>query len=168
MGYGSRALELLTSYYEGKITSLAETDNEPQQEAETLSTEVKDNYIIKCGKPPLKDLPMIVHSGLATSTLLMSDVSQNMGLLEEKLAPRKKLPPLLLKLSERNPEALDYLGVSYGMTGGLLKFWKKAGYAPVYLRQTQVGYRFHFKMNVLHDLYLQDRFHNTFTRVFTE
>jgi N-acetyltransferase 10 len=41
---------------------------------------------------------------------------------------------LLLKLSERKPERLDYLGTSFGLTGPLLKFWKKAGYVPVYLR----------------------------------
>ncbi|CAH1973722.1 unnamed protein product [Acanthoscelides obtectus] len=58
------------------------------------------------------------------------------GLLEESLEPRKSLPPLLLKLSERPPEKLDYIGVSFGLTEGLLKFWKRAGYVPVYLRQT--------------------------------
>ena len=41
---------------------------------------------------------------------------------------------LLLKLSERRAEKLDYLGVSFGLTGPLLKFWKKAGFIPVYLR----------------------------------
>lgn len=59
------------------------------------------------------------------------------GILEETIAPRKSLPPLLLKLSERRPERLDYLGVSYGLTSELLKFWKKASFVPVYLRQTQ-------------------------------
>lgn len=48
----------------------------------------------------------------------------------------KSMPPLLLKLSERPPEFLDYLGVSYGLTAQLNKFWKRAGFAPVYLRQT--------------------------------
>lgn len=46
---------------------------------------------------------------------------QEVDLLEERLTPRKNLPPLLMKLSERKPEKLDYLGVSYGMTSGLLK-----------------------------------------------
>uniref|UniRef100_A0A8C5TKV8 RNA cytidine acetyltransferase n=1 Tax=Malurus cyaneus samueli TaxID=2593467 RepID=A0A8C5TKV8_9PASS len=58
------------------------------------------------------------------------------GLLEEVVTPRKDLPPLLLKLSERQAENLDYLGVSYGLTPRLLKFWKRAGFVPVYLRQT--------------------------------
>ncbi|XP_028814072.1 RNA cytidine acetyltransferase [Denticeps clupeoides] len=62
--------------------------------------------------------------------------SEAVGLLEEAVSPRKDLPPLLLKPSERRAERLDYLGVSYGLTPQLLKFWKKAGFVPVYLRQT--------------------------------
>lgn len=46
------------------------------------------------------------------------------------------MPPLLQRLSERRPEPLDYLGVSYGLTPQLLRFWKRAGYVPLYLRQT--------------------------------
>lgn len=48
---------------------------------------------------------------------------EEVGLLEECIEPRKKLPPLLLKLSERRTEKLDYLGVSFGLTESLLKFW---------------------------------------------
>lgn len=59
-------------------------------------------------------------------------------LLHELPRARKDLPPLLLKLSERRAERLHWLGVSYGLTTELLKFWKRAGYSPVYLRQTQV------------------------------
>ncbi|XP_044292828.1 RNA cytidine acetyltransferase [Varanus komodoensis] len=62
--------------------------------------------------------------------------SEAVSLLEEAVMPRKDLPPLLLKLSERQAESLDYLGVSYGLTPRLLKFWKKGGFVPVYLRQT--------------------------------
>ncbi|XP_073514881.1 RNA cytidine acetyltransferase [Phyllobates terribilis] len=62
--------------------------------------------------------------------------SEAVSLLEESLFPRKNLPPLLLRLSERPAEKLDYLGVSYGLTPKLLKFWKRAGFVPVYLRQT--------------------------------
>ena len=64
------------------------------------------------------------------------------------------MPPLLQRLTERKPENLDYLGVSYGLTSQLLRFalstflsrhfrlsfyrfWKRAGYAPLYVRQTQ-------------------------------
>lgn len=53
-----------------------------------------------------------------------------------KVRDPRKMPPLLLKLSEKKPELLNYLGVSYGLTPQLHKFWKRSGYVPVYLRQT--------------------------------
>jgi len=65
-----------------------------------------------------------------------SDVEAGAGLLEESIQPRKNLPPLLLKLSERKAESLHYLGVSYGLTSNLLRFWKRASFVPIYLRQT--------------------------------
>lgn len=65
-----------------------------------------------------------------------SEEEEFTSLLEERLQPRKSLAPLLLKLTEKQPEKLDYMGVSYGLTAELLRFWKKAGFVPVYLRQT--------------------------------
>jgi N-acetyltransferase 10 len=53
------------------------------------------------------------------------------------IVPRAHLPALLARLGERAPESLNYLGTSFGVTLPLLRFWKRAGYAPVYLRQTQ-------------------------------
>ena len=47
----------------------------------------------------------------------------------------KSLPPLLERLSERQPESLDWLGVSYGLTSELFKFWRRAGFTPLYIRQ---------------------------------
>eukprot|EP00064_Thunnus_orientalis_P002628 superscaffoldBa00000198_g2635 len=99
MGYGSRALQLLQMYYEGKFPTMDENTPSNHNEITSVSSEA-------------------------------------VSLLEEVVTPRKELPPLLLKLSERRAERLDYLGVSYGLTTQLLKFWKKAGYTPVYLRQT--------------------------------
>ncbi|OXA52954.1 RNA cytidine acetyltransferase [Folsomia candida] len=61
---------------------------------------------------------------------------EDLNILSERIVPRKNLPPLLLKLTERSPEVLHYIGVSYGVTLPLLKFWKRAGYLPVYMRQT--------------------------------
>ena len=60
---------------------------------------------------------------------------EEVSLLEETIKPRKNLPPLLLELSERKPEQLDYIGVSYGLTKPLLKFWTRAGFTPVYIGQ---------------------------------
>lgn len=56
--------------------------------------------------------------------------------LEEVLEPRKNLPPLLSKLNERTAERLHYLGVSFGLTSDLLRFWKRSSFVPVYLRQS--------------------------------
>ncbi|CAF1416813.1 unnamed protein product [Didymodactylos carnosus] len=56
-------------------------------------------------------------------------------LLNETIVPRTNLPPLLTKLQERKPEQIDYMGVSFGLTSDLLKFWKKNAFIPVYLRQ---------------------------------
>ncbi|XP_077451509.1 RNA cytidine acetyltransferase [Stigmatopora argus] len=99
MGYGSRVLQLLQMYYEGKFPTMDESTASQRNEITSVSSEA-------------------------------------VTLLEEVVTPRKELPPLLLKLSERRAERLDYLGVSYGLTAQLLKFWKKAGFTPVYLRQT--------------------------------
>jgi N-acetyltransferase 10 len=48
-----------------------------------------------------------------------------------------KMPPLLQRLSERKPEHLDYLGVSFGLTKDLLRFWKRAGYTPLFASQKE-------------------------------
>ncbi|SCU96087.1 LANO_0E12420g1_1 [Lachancea nothofagi CBS 11611] len=104
MGYGSRAVELLRDYYEGKFTDLNEDG-------------VSKSYEIK----------RVDDKALAKASLLKDDV---------KLRDAKTLPPLLLKLSEQPPHYLHYLGVSYGLTSSLHKFWKKNRFVPVYLRQT--------------------------------
>uniref|UniRef100_A0A671P8D7 RNA cytidine acetyltransferase n=1 Tax=Sinocyclocheilus anshuiensis TaxID=1608454 RepID=A0A671P8D7_9TELE len=80
--------------------------------------------------------PPLDEQEQTTTSTITSVSSEAVSLLEEVVSPRKDLPPLLLKLNERRAERLDYLGVSYGLTPQLLKFWKKAGFVPVYLRQT--------------------------------
>lgn len=57
---------------------------------------------------------------------------------EETLQPKamSDLPPLFLKLEERPAERLHYVGVSYGLTDQLLKFWQRLGFVGMYLRQT--------------------------------
>lgn len=58
----------------------------------------------------------------------------SVGLLKEVIVPRKKIPTLLKRLSERKPEKLDYIGTSFGLTKDLLKFWKSQKFVPIYLR----------------------------------
>ena len=107
MGYGSRTMKLLEEYYEGKIVDINETAS---------------------GEDGLTR----VNEGEEENLNEISDVD----LLTERIEPKKKLPPLLLKLNERRSERLDYLGVSFGLTNDLLRFWKKSSFLPVYLRQT--------------------------------
>ncbi|OCT46930.1 hypothetical protein CLCR_02235 [Cladophialophora carrionii] len=108
MGYGSRALELLTHFYEGKFTSLSEKDE--------ITIEDTEHSMMR-----------ITDTELESSTLLADDI---------KVRDIHSMPPLFSKLSERKPDQLDYIGVSYGLTQPLHKFWKRHAFAPVYLRQT--------------------------------
>lgn len=104
MGYGSRALELLIDFYEGKFASLSEDIDTPQEEM----VRVTDNEL--------------TNSNLLDDNVHVRDI--------------RSMPPLFGKLSERRPDALDYVGVSYGLTPALHKFWKRSSFTPVYLRQT--------------------------------
>ncbi|KAL8803399.1 MAG: hypothetical protein Q9182_003197 [Xanthomendoza sp. 2 TL-2023] len=108
MGYGTQALHLLTDYYEGKFVNLSES-NEPNSRNETES------------------MIRVTDAELESSTLLSDNV---------KVRDIHSMPPLFSKLSERKPQVLDYLGVSFGLTPPLHKFWKRSSFAPVYLRQT--------------------------------
>jgi N-acetyltransferase 10 len=62
----------------------------------------------------------------------------NSSLLDDVIKVRdiRKMPPLFSKLSECRPDNLDYVGVSFGLTQSLHRFWKRSSFAPVYLRQT--------------------------------
>ncbi|OAL55712.1 DUF699-domain-containing protein [Pyrenochaeta sp. DS3sAY3a] len=104
MGYGSRALELLVEFYDGKLSSLSE--NEPQE---------------------VEQMRRVTEEDLENSTLLQDNV---------KVREANEMPPLFARLPELKAPQLDYVGVSYGLTSQLHKFWKRASFVPVYLRQT--------------------------------
>ncbi|VEU23397.1 DEKNAAC104576 [Brettanomyces naardenensis] len=105
MGYGSRALELLNDYFEGKFTDVTES-----------KSLADDKYAMK----------------------RFSDQELAEASLKDEIIPRKedRLPPLFINLAHKAPYYLQYMGVSYGLTQPLMKFWKNGGYTPVYLRQT--------------------------------
>lgn len=71
--------------------------------------------------------PCLSENSLAIQEDIENVEDEEVNLLQESVELKKSLPPLLLKLNERPPEKIDYLGVSYGVTEGLLKFWKRAG-----------------------------------------
>ena len=104
MGYGSRAITLLTDFYDGKFANLSET--EPTQ----------NDSIVR-----------VTDVDLESSTLQSDNI---------KVRDINSMPPLFSRLSERRPQSLDYLGVSFGLTPPLHRIWKRASFAPVYLRQT--------------------------------
>ncbi|KAM0789838.1 hypothetical protein ACM66B_006685 [Microbotryomycetes sp. NB124-2] len=104
MGYGSRALRALNSFYSGELLNLDEVQAE--LDVETFEDVAK----------------VTERDSLQTDKIGIRDAS--------------KMPPLLQRLSERRPENLDYLGTSYGVTAQLFKFWKRAGFVPLYIRQT--------------------------------
>ncbi|EKX39913.1 hypothetical protein GUITHDRAFT_59665, partial [Guillardia theta CCMP2712] len=100
MGYGSRAVELLSKFYAGELIGVEE---------------------VAAGKGGRKE--KVEEAG-------------GSRLLEEKITERKELPPLLVPVASMRPDRLDYLGVSYGITGELFRFWRRANFRCVYVRQT--------------------------------
>ncbi|KAK4790574.1 hypothetical protein SAY86_017878 [Trapa natans] len=63
------------------------------------------------------------------------EAAQKASLLEENIKPRTNLPPLLVHLRDRKPEKLHYLGVSFGLTLDLLRFWRRHKFLPFYIGQ---------------------------------
>lgn len=66
------------------------------------------------------------------------------SLLEEYIKPRTDLPHLLIHLRERRPEKLHYIGVSFGLTLDLFRFWRRHKFAPFYIGQIPVEMIFIF------------------------
>ncbi|EMS54295.1 hypothetical protein TRIUR3_02669 [Triticum urartu] len=65
----------------------------------------------------------------------VSEAAEKASLLEESIKPRANLPPLLVNLEDRRPEKLHYLGVSFGLTQELFRFWRKHSFYPFYVGQ---------------------------------
>ncbi|AQK92442.1 RNA cytidine acetyltransferase 1 [Zea mays] len=68
----------------------------------------------------------------------IAEAAEKASLLEETIKPRANLPPLLVHLHERRPEKLHYLGVSFGLTQELFRFWRKHNFYPFYVGQIPV------------------------------
>ncbi|KAI4993046.1 hypothetical protein ZWY2020_007359 [Hordeum vulgare] len=89
LGYGSAAVKLLSSYYQGEMTVFKDAE------------EVEEPDVT------------------------ISEAAEKASLLEESIKPRANLPPLLL----------HYLGVSFGLTQELFRFWRKHSFYPFYVGQ---------------------------------
>ncbi|PKI79321.1 hypothetical protein CRG98_000266, partial [Punica granatum] len=70
-----------------------------------------------------------------TPQIRVTEASQKASLLEENVKPRSNLPPLLVHLRDRRPEKLHYLGVSFGLTLDLFRFWRRHKFLPFYVGQ---------------------------------
>ncbi|CAN6543663.1 unnamed protein product [Malus baccata var. baccata] len=74
-----------------------------------------------------------------TPPLRVTEAAEKVSLLEESIKPRTDLPHLLVHLRERRPEKLHYIGVSFGLTLDLFKFWWKHKFAPFYIGHIPSG-----------------------------
>lgn len=107
------AMQQLIDYYMGKFTNLEEqnrANDYNNREAPDENMDVDNEAIEEVEEEVL-------------------------GLLKEEIRPKRRIPVLLKRLSERHAENIDYIGVSFGLTKQLLKFWKKLSFVPIYLSQ---------------------------------
>jgi N-acetyltransferase 10 len=103
MGYGARALQALNAYYSGEFLNLDESSKPEVCYADVMG---------------IDEVCQNVHHLSQSLT-----IGQSATLLSDRptVRPVNTIPPLLQRLTERKPENLDYLGVSYGLTSQLLR-----------------------------------------------
>lgn len=109
MGYGARALQALNSFYSGEYFNL---DEGPAPEPSYPDPAAID------------EVCLLIESSHYSATTYQFFSSQSTNLLTDRPTIRAAtaMPPLLQRLTERRPETLDYLGVSYGLTPQLLRY----------------------------------------------
>ena len=146
----------LHRYYEGKLTKLSEgecenvsTTNEKVVE-HAKKVRIKKNWIrisnclfhcvnlFSClrGYIIIFSLLIIWLSFFLDSLVLHYNLQ--VSLQEETIVPKQNLPPLLVPVSERLPEKIDYVGASFGLTTELFGFWKKLEFLPFYISRNPV------------------------------
>lgn len=108
MGYGSRALKALQAYYSGAYFTFSE-DVEPQIVSCCFLLKVSPQLLFKAESSRLK------HDKIAAGTTLLDEPSPTVR------SPHS-MPPLLQRLQDIKPEPVEWLGVSFGLTGPLLRF----------------------------------------------
>ncbi|CAI9112680.1 OLC1v1013156C1 [Oldenlandia corymbosa var. corymbosa] len=74
-----------------------------------------------------------VEDDLEVPQVRVTEAAEKASLLEENIKPRVDLPPLLVHLRDRRPEKLHYIGVSFGLTQDLFRFWRKHKFGPFYI-----------------------------------
>ncbi|KAL3082632.1 hypothetical protein niasHT_031343 [Heterodera trifolii] len=81
--------------------------------------------------------PQRHNAKMGMPKIVMDGDLHQLLLHDEQISSRANLPPLLVRLADyrRHADQLDYVGILFGLTLALLKFWKRLGFVPVYLRQ---------------------------------
>jgi N-acetyltransferase 10 len=134
-GYGSRVLELLRRHYQGELRDLDEDEEEEEEGRDGRGDDQQDGL----GEEQAARRRAAAGDAAGGDGNGNDDGNpQSSQLMTEELRPRAGLPPLLVRCGELKPRPprLHYLGVSYGLTQQLYNFWSRAGYLPLYLRQT--------------------------------
>jgi len=122
MGYGKRCVAALQDFY-ARAWEQGADGSAPGEKGQNKAREQQQD-------------------GAASSTLQSESIAIRSG---------AALPPLLQRLSsssssssqqqqqQHQPEKLDWIGVSYGMTPLLLRFWNRAGFVPLYVRRVNIS-----------------------------
>ena len=131
MGYGSRAVDLLTAYFQGELSAGAG----PSPPMGSFGGEGAEQSSSSSSSSSFTSVSM---GGGGGSEEEEGDTDGGGSLLtEQSLKPRAKLPPLLTPLIDRPAERLHWIGSSFGLTSPLLNFWSRKGFRVCYLRQTR-------------------------------
>jgi len=145
MGYGSRAMELLLKHFKGELLDLdapLDDDEDDDDDAEMgekgsgAAAEEDDSEDDDGEDDDGEDNDDDDEGDGAQAQGSSSKKAARKALRREKVAPRAKLPPLLVPCSQRRPPALHWAGVSFGVTVDLLNYWLRLGFELCYLRQT--------------------------------
>ena len=148
MGYGSRAIDLLISYFQGEFndgmlchlfvisfmqivppqmrlpsSALIQIASERSIQFLSMTPYLAQSLSITLGPgPALGEFGGEGAEGLKTKK---QKATEEGDLLGEDVKPRAKLPPLLTPLCDLKAEKLHWLGVSFGLTSQLLNFWSR-------------------------------------------
>ncbi|RVX21410.1 RNA cytidine acetyltransferase 1 [Vitis vinifera] len=123
-------------YFEGQLTPISEIDVENTVETPHVRvTEAAEKVRVFIDEVSMPKFCLL--GGLCLQPLYFGALLFQVSLLEENIKPRTDLPHLLVHLHERRPEKLHYIGVSFGLTLDLFRFWRRHKFAPFYIGQIQ-------------------------------